>query len=95
MADATTALTDHAPDFDLPTALAVAGGAVVGGLAGFLFLTRAGHTVRHDVANAAEALFDGLETLLATWDRVKQRPDRSGRSAPPALHRPRAASGNE
>ena len=90
MADPTTPLTAHdAPDLDLPASLAVLGGAAIGGLAGFLFLTTAGNRVRRDVLTAAGGLFDGFDTLLATWDRVQHR---SGRSGPEATRPLRPAS---
>jgi hypothetical protein len=93
MADQTTSLTAHdVPDLDLPAALAVLGGAAIGGLAGFLFLTTAGNRVRRDVLTAAGALFDGFDTLLTTWDRVQHRPGRSGRDTTRPL---RPAAGGE
>ena len=72
MPDLTPSITDHdIPEIDLPTPLAVIGGAVLGGLAGYLLLTTAGNRLRQDLMSGADRMFGGVNSLLATWDRVQ------------------------
>ena len=46
-------------------------GALLGGLAGFLFFTTRGGRARHDIAVASGRLFDGLDAALASWARLQ------------------------
>lgn len=74
MPDPTTTLADYdPPDLDLPPAVAIVGGALLGGLAGFFFLTARGNRARHDIALAVDRMFDGLDTVLASWTHVQDR----------------------
>ena len=74
MPEPTNALADYdLPDLDLPMGVAVIGGALLGGVAGFLFLTARGARTRHDIALVVERMFDGLDTMLASWDHVQHR----------------------
>ncbi|HTU99360.1 MAG TPA: hypothetical protein VMF13_02400 [Luteitalea sp.] len=72
MPDLTPSITDHdIPEIDLPKPLAVIGGAVLGGLAGYLLLTASGNRLRQDLLSGADGFFGGVNSLLATWDRVQ------------------------
>jgi hypothetical protein len=74
MAEPTNALADYdLPDLDLPMGVAVVGGALLGGLAGFLLLTARGARARHDIALVVERMFDGVDTLLASLEHVQHR----------------------
>ena len=81
MPEPSRALADYdLPDLDLPVGLAIVGGAVLGGLAGFLFLTARGSRARHDIAVVIDRLLDGLDTTLASWNDVQQRASDARRS---------------
>ena len=74
MPEPTNALADYdLPDLDLPTGVAVVGGALLGAFAGFLFLTARGARARHDIALVVERMFDGVDTLLTSWEHVQRR----------------------
>ena len=93
MTDTTSTLAHdslHAPD--LPPALAVLAGAVLGGLGGYLFLSARGSRARHDLAVAATHLLDGVDAALAGWTRVQERAAAVRNAVPPA--RPTSSAGS-
>lgn len=73
MADLIPPPRPHRPDLDLPVALAVLGGAVLGGLAGYLLLTAPGMRLREDLDALVDRLGDGFDMAFDGWHRF-QRP---------------------
>lgn len=74
MDEPTYALADYdLTDVDLPVGLAVLGGALLGGIAGFLFLTARGTRARRDISRTIDRAFHELDTLLESWGNVQQR----------------------
>lgn len=82
MADLTHLTPRERPDIDVPAGLAVFGGAVLGGLAGYLLLTPRGHRLRHDLDGVVHRVFGGFDSLLAGWQRASRRSDASDPSLP-------------
>ena len=57
---------------DLPTATAVIGGALLGGVAGFLFLTARGRRVRDELVRIVDQVFGGVDVVLDRWAQVQR-----------------------
>ncbi len=68
------------PDIDLPIGVAMVGGALLGSLAGFLFLTARGSRVRQDLAFTVERLLGGLDTTLTSVVSATQRLEETRRA---------------
>lgn len=82
MADLTPLPPRARPDIEFPAGLAVFGGAVLGGLAGYLLLTPRGARLRHDLDDAVDRLFGGVDSLLDGWQRARRRSETSDPSLP-------------
>lgn len=82
MADLTPLPRRDRPDLDLPAGLAVLGGAIVGGCAGYLLLTRRGTHLRDQLEDVVDRLFGGVDSALGSWQRAQQRQARDRQNAP-------------
>ena len=74
MADLTPLPQYDTPELDLPVGLAVLGGAVLGGLAGYLLLTARGMRLREEIEGLVDRLFDGLDTAMDSRQRAQRPP---------------------
>jgi hypothetical protein len=70
------------PELDLPAGLAVVGGAVLGGVAGYLLLTTRGARLRHDLDGVVDRLFGSANSVLDSWQRARRRTDAPDPSLP-------------
>lgn len=75
MADLTQLAHRDRPELDLPGGLAVLAGAVLGGVAGYVLLTTRGARLRGDIDGVVDRLFGGVNSVLESWQRARQRGD--------------------
>lgn len=82
MADPMRAPSADRTRLDVPAGVAVLGGAVAGGLAGYLLLTNRGLRAVADLEQAIERLVAGIDTSLDSWARARHRTEARNPSLP-------------
>lgn len=74
MANVSDVLQDfELPDVDMPVGVAVLGGALLGAVGAFLFLTERGGQVRRDISAKLDHLLGGFDQVLTGWNDLQQR----------------------